>query len=149
MCLALVLPAGCSHGTTKQDPSFFTIRPVTRQTPPPCTSPALAEERDGQAVGCYELGPAQVDATDVKSAALVTEPRTGTDEVEFTLTPNGTERFNALARSVGLGGQAAIVVDGMVVNAPRFSTTDFPGKGVVTGLATDRANRLVQRFNHR
>ena len=111
--------------------------------------PALVEEHDGHALACYEVGPAQVNANDVKSAAVVVDPVTKAEEVEFDLPPKGVERFNALARSVGLGGQAAIVVYGVVVSAPRFDTTEFPGKGRVTGLPADQAQRLARRLNSR
>jgi preprotein translocase subunit SecD len=145
----LAVLAGCGHSGRQQDASYFTIRPVTRELPPPCVPPALAQERNGQPIHCFEVGRAQVEASDVESAALVTDHATNTPAVEFSLSPNGADRFNAMARTVGAGGQAAIVVDGVVVSAPRLDTTDFPGKGVVTGLNNDEAARLVNRLNHR
>ncbi len=140
---SLVLLAGCGGGTAKQDPSYFTIRPVIGQQPPPCVPPALPERQNAEVVRCYQLGPAQVDAHDVASAAVVPQG------VEFTLSPEGAERFSAMARAVGRGGQAAIVVDGVVTSAPRFETTDYPGKGVVTGLDSGAAPRLANRLNGR
>ena len=128
-----------------RDPSFFTIRPVIRESSPPCNPPALAERRNGQAVRCYELGPAEVDAEDVISAAVVAS-LTGTEEVTFELSPEGIGRFNALARNVGLGGRAAIVVDGAVVSAPILQVTEFSGRGVVAGLTADEARHLVVRL---
>jgi preprotein translocase subunit SecD len=145
---AVVVLAGCHLGA-KQEASYFTIRPVTRELPPPCVPPALAEKRNGQAVHCFEVGPAQVDASDVESAALVTDGATSTAAVEFSLSSKGTDRFNAMARMVGLGGQAAFVVDGVVVSTPRFDTTNFPGRGVVTGLTDDEAGQLMKRLNRR
>jgi preprotein translocase subunit SecD len=146
---AFAVLAGCRDAGTKQDVTYFTIRPVTRALPPPCVSPALPEERDGQAIHCFEVGRAQVDASDVESATVVTDRATNTHAVEFDLSPNGANRFNAMARMVGMGGQAAIVVDGIVVSAPRFQTTEFSGKGVVTGLDVDEAGRLAKRLNGR
>ncbi len=146
---AIVALAGCHHTGAKQVASYFTIRPVTRELPPPCVPPALAESRNGQAVYCFEVGAAQVDASDVESAGLVTNSATSTSTVEFSLSSKGTDRFNAMARMVGLGGQAAFVVDGVVVSAPRFDTTDFPGRGVVTGLTNEEAAELVKRLNRR
>ena len=96
---------------------------------------------------CFELGPAGVDAGDVASAEVVTSRATGTDEVTFTLSPAGTMRFNAMARAVGLGGQAAMVVDGVVVSAPRIQVLEFSGSGVVTGLDAAAAQRLAKRLN--
>lgn len=146
---AIAVLAGCDHSPTKPEASYFTIRPVTRELAPPCVPPALAEKRDGQAIHCFEVGAAQVDASDVQSATLVTDPATKTPAVEFSLSPRGIDRFNAMARMVGTGGQAAIVLDGRIVSAPRLDTTDFPGTGVVTGLNNDEASQLTQRLNRR
>jgi preprotein translocase subunit SecD len=145
----IAILAGCHQPGAKQEQSYFTIHPVTRELPPPCLPPAVAEKRNGEAVFCFELGVPQVDAGDVESAALVTDRATSTPSVEFRLSSSGTDRFNAMARMVGVGGQAAFVVDGAVVSAPRFETTDFPGSGVVTGLTNDEAGQLVKRLNRR
>ncbi|MDQ2827073.1 MAG: hypothetical protein M3Y04_08965, partial [Actinomycetota bacterium] len=101
----------------------------------------------GQVVHCFEVGGAQVDADDVESAAVVIQPATNTQAVTFRFSSKGTERLNAMARTIGVGGQAAIVVDGVVVSAPRLDTTDFPGTGVVAGLNNDDAAALVKRLN--
>jgi preprotein translocase subunit SecD len=145
---AVVLIAACSHPGPKSDASYFTIRPVTRQVPPPCRSPALAERNSEGEGACFELGPVAVDATDVASAAVTASPSTSAPEVQFQFSGRGTDRFNALARTVGVGGQVAIVVDGAVASAPRLDTTEFPGSGVVTGLTPDAAAWLVHRLNH-
>ena len=144
--ILVVLP-GCHHRAATPGASFITIRPVIRELPPPCAPPALTEKRDGLAVGCFEVGPAEVDASDVKSAAVVTDRATNLPAVEFSLSSTGTDRFNSMARMVGVGGQAAFVVDGVVVSAPHFDTTDFPGNGVVTGLDGAQAAQLVKRLN--
>ena len=145
LTMTMVLLGACGD-TADRDASYFAIRAVMRESPPPCSPPALSEQRDGQALRCIEVGPVAVDASDVASAAVVaTGP--GTEAVQFDLSPKGTERFNALARSVGLGGRAAIVVDGVVVSAPRFETTEFAGQGHVTGLDAASADRLARRLN--
>lgn len=143
----LVLLAGCGDPPTRADSSFFTIRPIAGQSAPPCTAPALAEVRGGDAVRCYEVGAAEVDAGDVTSASVATDRATQTEDVQFVLSAEGTERLNGLARTVGVGGRAAIVVDGMVVGAIRFETTDFQGRGVVSGLGAAEAERLARRLN--
>lgn len=149
-CLSasLLLLAAC-QGTTKHDQSYFTIRPVRRQSAPPCAPPAFSEFQGGQAVHCYELGVAAVDAGDVSSAAVVANSVTGAAQVTFQLSPDGTARFNAMAQAVGRGGQAAIVVDRVVVSAPRLDTTEFPGSGVVTGLDAATAQELATRLNRK
>jgi preprotein translocase subunit SecD len=138
--------AGCSDSA--QDPGFFTVRPVLRQLPPPCAAPAVAQQGpDGEPVACFELGPPGIDAGDVESAEIQPNPRTGGAEVQFELTSTGRDRFTDLSRRTGLGNQLAIVVDGVVASAPRLQTTEFQGRGVVTGLSPAAADRLVKRLN--
>ena len=127
--------------------AYFGIRAIEGQTDPPCKAPALPQVQNGRSVRCYQLGPSQVDAADVASATAVPDRSTGAASVNFDLSPDGTEQFNALARSVGVGGQLAIVVDGRVVSSLTLETTDFPGRGVVSGLSSDAANRLATRLN--
>lgn len=144
VCALLV---GC--GDAASTPSFFAMRPVTAHTSPPCVAPALgaAPAQNGVIVACYELGPTAVDAHDVSSAVVRPDANTQMMDVEFVLTPGGIERFNAMARTLGVGGQAAILVDGGIVSAPRIQTTDFPGRGVVTGLDLPTAQGLAARLN--
>ena len=140
------LLAGCSDSA--RDPGYFTIRPVVRQLPLPCAAPAIVQQGpDGEAAACFELGPPGIDARDVKSAEVQPNPRTGGAEVQFELTATGTVRFNDLCRWTGLGNQLAIVVDGVVASAPRLQTTEFQGRGVVTGLSPAAAEQLVKRLN--
>jgi len=101
----------------------------------------------GQVVVCYEMGPVAVDAGAVTSAAVVSDGAAPTAGVTFELSPAGTSRWNAMARTAGVGAQVAIVVDGAIVGAPTLQTTDFPGKGVVTGLDPAAAQRLAGRLN--
>jgi preprotein translocase subunit SecD len=54
-----------------------------------------------------------------------------------------------MAAKVGTGNQIAIDLDGVVRSAPRLDTTDFPGKGVITGNFTQREAKdlaLVLRY---
>lgn len=145
--ISIVGLAGCGDSTPEPVTSYFTIRPVSRESAPPCLPPALSELKGGSPYVAKSWDRPGVDANDITSAAVVVDPVTGNRNVEFALSPEGTERFNALAKAVGLRGQAAVVVDGVVVNAPRFETTDFPGKGLVTGLDAGVAQRLADRLN--
>lgn len=144
---ACALLVGC--GDAASAPSFFAIRSVTARMSPPCVAPALgaAPAQNRPIVACYELGPTAVTARDVSSALVRPNANTETIDVEFALTPAGVERFNAMARALGIGGQAAIVVDGGIVSAPRLDTTDFPGRGVITGLDLVTAQGLAARLN--
>lgn len=144
---ACALLAGCGGST--RDSSYFAMRAVTSRTSPPCVAPALgaASSRNLPVTACYALGPTALDAHDVNSAVVRPNTATQTVEVEVELTAAGVERFNALARAVGVGGQAAVLVDGAIVSVPRLDTTDFPGKAVITGLDLAAAQRLASRLN--
>jgi len=143
----LLLLSGCGDSGSVNSHAYFSIRPINGQSDPPCKAPALPEVQNGRPVHCYQLGPSQVDAADVVSATVVPGGTPGTSSVTYDLSPDGTQQFNALARSLGVGGQLATVVDGTVVNAVKLETTDFPGRGIVSGLAPDAANRLATRLN--
>jgi hypothetical protein len=125
--------------SAQMDPSFLTFRPVLRQLPPSCPAPAppeatvLPELRDGAVVACYELAPPELDAGAVESAKAVFEENTGQWAVEFTLTEEGEDRWDAMVRKIGQGRQIAVVLHDQVLSAPTLETTDFGGRGVITG----------------
>lgn len=153
---AATIPAPAAATTRPVDPtSFFAIRPVLAQLPPPCPSngptpglAVLAQLTGGAAVACYEVGPVAVDAHDVASATARTDPTNGGWFVQFTLTREGTARFNAAAAALGVGHQLAVVVDGAVVNAPQLDTVNFPGAGRITGFDASGAQALADRLQH-
>lgn len=127
----------------------FRMQPVSARSAPPCP-PAmpqvLPERRGGQDVACYQLGPPLVTAHDVATAVAQPDATTGTWAVEYRLTPEGAGRLDAMLRSVGVGGQVAIVVDGVVVSAIRVETTSGNGRGVIAGLDEQTARRLAERL---
>ena len=131
---------------------FFSIRPVLRFTAAPCGPPTgqsttvLAEVHDGVEVGCYEVGAPSVTAADVKSASAKVDRGPEQWVVEFTLSDPAEDRLNVLARSVGVGGQIAVVVDGRVQGAPRIASLSLPGRGLVPGLDEIGARRLADRL---
>ena len=96
-------------------------------------------------MACYHVAGPFVYADDVDTAVVREDRATGRWAVEYTLTPRGAERMEALFRAVGVGGQFAVVVDGQLVSAPRF---DGPpaSTGVVTGLDEPTARSLADRL---
>jgi preprotein translocase subunit SecD len=88
--------------------------------------------KDGRVTSRYLLGPAEVKGT-VLSGASATVSQTGQWEVQFELTDEGTKQWNDMAAKVGQGNQIAIDLDGVVRSAPSLSTTEFQGRGVITG----------------
>ena len=114
---------------------------LTKTTPPEEddeTKEAILPEKDsnGRVTARYLLGPAQVKGQALSDARAIVAPNTGAWEVEFSLTGEGTKQWNDMAVKVGAGNQIAIDLDGVVRSAPRLETTDFPGKGVITGNFT-------------
>lgn len=91
------------------------------------------KDSKGTTIARYDLGPAAVNGRALDSARAVVDPSTGSWEVEFSLTSAGTKQWNDMAAQVGQGNQIAIDLDGVVKSAPSLDTTDFPGKGRITG----------------
>jgi preprotein translocase subunit SecD len=102
----------------------------------------------GNVTACYVLGPGAVDGNAVASAQAERDTTNGEWQIEFALTPQGTAAWNAMAARVGQGNQIAIVVDGAVASAPTLDTTDFPGRGAITGDYTQaQAEALAKRLS--
>ena len=62
---------------------------------------------------------------------------------------DGTKDWNDMAAKVGQGGQVAIDLDGEVKSAPRLQTTNFAGRGQITGSFTQgeaKDSALVLRY---
>ena len=94
------------------------------------------KDRNGNVTSRYLLGPAEVKGQALSDARATVQPTTGQWEVEFSLTGEGTKQWNDMAAKVGAGNQIAIDLDGVVRSAPSLETTDFPGRGVITGNFT-------------
>ena len=145
----VVSPKGLTGET-----GYFVICPLEGRSPPPSppassdhSAALVPEHRDGQEVSCVRLGPALVAADDVSAATARQGRRSGDWEVEFTLSSEGMSRFEALFRTVGSGGEIAILVDGHIVSAPRVASTTTIPKGVVTGLDEQTARGLAERLS--
>jgi preprotein translocase subunit SecD len=136
---------------------FF--RPVLEALPPSAAPEAAAgpegdvvlpqKDRDGRVVAHYRLGPSEVNGRALSGARAIVDPTTGGWGVEFSLTPGGTKDWNDMAARIGQGGQVAIDLDGEVKSAPALQTTNFPGKGQITGNFTQREAKdlaLVLRY---
>ncbi|MGH2670026.1 MAG: hypothetical protein ACRDH5_13095, partial [bacterium] len=79
---ALVVPIACGDdgggaGGSKEAASVFALRPVLEESDPPCSDKGsgqgvdvMPERRNGKLAACLTLGPAIVDANDVRSASL-------------------------------------------------------------------------------
>ena len=142
-------PATSTTSTTLDPAAQATATPTTvptdvnKTTPPEQDDEAkqvVLPEKDktGRVVGRYLLDAAPVKGQALSSARAIVQPSTGVWEVEFSLTGEGTKQWNDMATKVGIGNQIAIDLDGVVRSAPRLDSTDFQGKGVITGSFTQR-----------
>jgi len=94
-------------------------------------------EKDSKGVvtARYLLGPAEVKGQAL-SGASASVSGTGTWQVDFELTGDGTKQWNDMATKVGAGNRIAIDLDGVVRSAPSLQTTEFNGRGQITGSFT-------------
>ena len=140
--------------TTTVPANTTTTIDTAKTTKPEENDPAnqvVLPEKDegGNVIRRYLLGPAEVNGRALSSARATVEPTTGSWEVEFSLTSSGTKQWNDMAVKVGQGNRIAIDLDGVVKSAPSLDTTDFPGKGRITGNFSQREAKdlaLVLRY---
>jgi len=98
------------------------------------TKQVILPEKDsnGRVTSRYLLGPAEVKGQALSGASAAVS-QTGSWEVEFELTGEGTRQWNEMATKVGAGNQIAIDLDGVVRSAPSLQVTQFDGRGVISG----------------
>ena len=101
------------------------------------TKQVILPEKDssGRVISRYLLAPAEVKGQALSGASATVSP-TGSWQVGFELTGDGTTQWNQMATKVGAGNQIAIDLDGVVRSAPRLEVTEFQGRGVITGNFT-------------
>ncbi len=142
--------------TTAVDPSTPTTVPLDlgKTTTPEENTPeatVILPQKDdkGNVTARYLLGPAEVTGEAMSSAMATVNPNNGVWEVEFNLTSSGTSQWNAMAEKVGVNGQVAMDLDGVVRSAPSLQTTNFPGSGQISGDFSEREAKdlaLVLRY---
>ena len=78
----------------------------------------------------------------------VTTSQTGEPEVAFSLTPEGTTIFGNFT-SANVGNILAIVLDKIVISAPRIDSAITDGQGIISGQFTiDSANALAVQLRY-
>ena len=142
--------------TTTVDPTVPTTVPLDldKTTTPEENTPeaqVILPEKDdnGNVTVRYLLGPAEVNGQAMSSASATVNPNNGVWEVEFSLTSDGTTQWNTMAEKVGVNGQIAMDLDGVVQSAPSLQTTNFPGSGQISGNFSEREAKdlaLVLRY---
>lgn len=84
----------------------------------------------------------------LQNADVNFDPQTGSPVVSFTLTPNGAQQFGEYT-SAHVGEFLGIVLDGVLVSAPRIETAITEGAGVITGEFTiDEATQLATQLRY-
>jgi preprotein translocase subunit SecD len=124
----------------------FLLRPVLQELGPdaagqgPPSTPPEHDDAGSQVVlgnrtgdARYVLGPAGVTGAQLASVTPQPEKVTGTTNIQFKLTSEGTRAFNDMAARIGVGKKLAIDIDGQVVAAPTLQTTQFEGSGNIPG----------------
>ncbi|HEX3393282.1 MAG TPA: protein translocase subunit SecD [Acidimicrobiales bacterium] len=134
-----------------------TVPPTTQPGSPPTSAPAPTDvpttpsdkddpaaqvvlpqqDSKGRVTTRYALGPAAVKGQAISSAKAVVDPNSGGWSVNFSLSGDGEKDWNTMATKVGVNGQIAIDLDGVVKSAPALQTTNFQGSGTITGNFTE------------
>ncbi len=163
VAIAFLVPGACGGdggdgGGDSADPArpsaVFALRPVIDESPPPCPKDApgqdvevTAEKRDGKVGACLTLGPAIVDASDVRSASLG-DLDSGGKAVSIVLGRIGGINLDAFAARIQ-GKRLAIMVNGKLVKAPVVQSPTFAGRIEVVGLPDDEATALFEDLRKR
>jgi preprotein translocase subunit SecD len=161
VALALLLSGACDgdgEGDEKAGPgeaaAVFALRPVIDESAPPCPKEAaekdvdvVAERRDGKVSACLSLGPAIVDASDVRTASLG-DLEGGGKSVGIALGRTGAANLDAFAAR-SQGKRLAIMVKGELVRAPAVRSPTFAGRIEIPGLPDDEATALFEELRAR
>ncbi|HVF75036.1 MAG TPA: protein translocase subunit SecD [Acidimicrobiales bacterium] len=132
--------------TTTMNPA--TVPTTTREEDLPDKPVVLPELDEGRVVRRYQLGAAEMTGRAVATARANFTAEAGQWAVDFELTGEGAEQFDAMAAKY-LQRQIAIVLDGVVQSAPVIQQADFNGKGQISGDFTEREAKdlaLVLRY---
>jgi preprotein translocase subunit SecD len=149
-------PPPTSSTTAPADPAATTTTTINPATVPttsreedlPDQTVVLPELDNGRVVRRYQLGPAEMTGRAVATARANFAAESGQWAVDFELTGEGAEQFDAMAAKY-LQRQIAIVLDGVVQSAPVIQQADFNGKGQISGDFKEREAKdlaLVLRY---
>ena len=135
------------EATTTTAPSGI-IRTTPREEDTPDAQVVLPLIEGGETTARYLLGPVQGTGRIIKSASAQVDPSTGRWLVSFETTGRGSGQWDEIARN-NFQRQLAIVLDGVIRSAPVIQTTEFGGRGQITGNFSERDAKdlaLVLRY---
>lgn len=156
LCIALAVPSACGDDSGGPDgaAAVFALRPVLEESAPPCPEQdpgegvdVMPERRDGKVVACLTLGPAIVDAADVRSASLG-DLESGDKSVGIVLGRTGSVNLDSFAAR-SIGKRLALMINGRVHRAPNVQSATFYGRIEVVGLPDDEATALFEDLRQR
>jgi len=179
ICLAIVCFAGACSSDVESDPSAapagsvdasrLEVRPVIAVLPPDGSAlagPAEAvqgsevtlpqvDATTGEVIATYALGPAIAAGADLVESATASTNLSGTWTVDPVLSDEGLQAFNDMAAQCFARdpacptGQAALVVDDVVVSAPSIQTASFEADQIqIQGAFTQaEAEELAVRLD--
>ncbi|MGI8776470.1 MAG: preprotein translocase subunit SecD, partial [Acidimicrobiales bacterium] len=130
-----VTPTTVPPTTQPGSPPTSAPKPVDVPTTPsdqddPAAQVVLPQkDSKGRVTSRYALAPAAVKGQAISSAKAVVDPTSGGWSVNFSLSGGGEKDWNTMAAKVGVKGQIAIDLDGVVKSAPALQTTNFQGSG--------------------
>src|SRR5207302_10255175 len=96
----------------------------------PARPAVLVEQRSGNTVACFSLGPSELDNAVIDTAQATQEPADASWQVELSFTTAGSGAFDAMAARY-IGRQIAIELDAVVLSAPAVQTAEFGGRAIV------------------
>ncbi|MCX6404971.1 MAG: protein translocase subunit SecD, partial [Actinobacteria bacterium] len=103
---------------------------------------------DKEQAAKYLLAPAELSGTDIQDASAgIPEQGAGGYEISLTLTTSGASKFaettKRLAKEKEPMNQFGIVLDGIVMSAPRVNEAILGGKAVITGSFTAETSKIL------
>ena len=136
LCIGLVI-AGCEEPDTSVTPRFAILVVDDRVEGPADQAPPGADRVPASTAGTGLPGAMWLKREGGMEGPLVAEARViaapdGQPAVEFTLTPEGRDRFAALTRA-NIGRRLAVVVNGTVVVASLIGAEMADGKAMISG----------------
>lgn len=109
-------------------------------------STAVLEFKEVLDAKTMRLGPTLMTGKAISGAQVGTDDL-GRAEVDFTLTPDGSTKFEEITGRL-VGKQLAIILDGKVMSAPNVEQKISGGRGQITGKFTvDEAKKLALVLN--
>ena len=140
-------------GTPEFESTPVTCGTATEQGTADCGFEALKDQTvvfAGQEGDKYRLGPVEITGDMIKRATALYSSGGGGPpgwQIDFTLTSSGATTFGDVTTRL-VGKQLAIVVDNVVISAPRIDEPITGGSGVITGSFTkSRAQDLATQLN--